>query len=166
MAHPRHRQQSSILTPGGLAGGIPINPAAGDDDGQFDKQLPHDGWELQLGPRNTFLGELVGQIPRSGIIVMPAMSNARDDKEYHLIVHSISKVVDEHFAVMGVEVGDRVVVSGRPVAVFVNGMDFFIVEFNTIKAVLRRKEGTKFLGSVYGATAMIEGKAQEKAKSA
>lgn len=159
----RGNNRSPILTPSQIAGGIPINPNKPEsDDSAFDKQLPHDGWEISLGPRNTFLGELVGQLPRSGIIAIPSQSNARDDKEWHLIVHSIAAVVDDHFASLKLKVGDRVVISGRPVPVFVNGMDFWVVEFNVVKAILRRKDGTKWLGSVYGEYAIRDGKAQQK----
>jgi len=125
------------------------------DGSKFDSELPYDGWSVSLS-RNTFLGELVGQIPRSDTIVLADQTNARNDKEWHLVVHALPSVLDEHFALMNVKVGERVVISGNAVSLFFNGMDFCIVPFNAIQAILRRQDGKLFVGSKHGADALGE----------
>lgn len=134
------------------------DPRAGNgEDDKFDKELAFDGWNIQL-TRNTFLGEVVGQIPRSGTIYIPSRTAARDDKEWHLIVHQLAPLIDDQFKPMGLEIGERVVISGNATGCFFNGMEFVIVPFNAIQGILRRRDGEKFVGSKYGAKAIEEGK--------
>lgn len=132
------------------------------DPHQFDEQLPANGWELSLA-RNQFLGEIVGQIPRSAVIYTPDQTNARSDKEWHLIVHKISDILDENIKKLGLKLGDRVIISGQAIQTFFNGMEFQIVPFNAIQAVLRHKD-CQWVGSKYGSRAMIDGKPDESGK--
>lgn len=139
-----------------LQRGVPV--VGEDDDGKFDERLPHDGWDISLN-RNTFLGEVVGQLPRSSKIIVPSLSNARNDKEWHLIVHQISPILDEHCHKINLELGDRVVISGSATECFFNGMSFVIVPYNAIQAILRRTDGELFVGSKYGKDAISLGRA-------
>lgn len=154
MVHPNQRRGTSPV----LAGGNIPDLSGQDDDGKFDKQLPHDGWELAPAQKNTFIAEVVGQIPRSGTIITVEKSNARNDKEWHLIVHDIAEKLDDHFEAMGLKRGERVIISGNATACFVNGMEFVIVPFNAIQGILRRRDGQLWVGSKYGGMAFVEGK--------
>lgn len=118
------------------------------NEGQFDKDLPAVGWSCRL-MRNTFRGEIVGQLPRSQTIITPNQTNARNDKEWHLLVHDISPILDEHFKAYGIEVGDRVIISGSAVTCFYNEQEFQICPMNSIQCVLKREDGEKFVGSKY-----------------
>lgn len=133
--------------------------ATHDEPHKFDEQLPAEGWKIQLA-RNTFLGEMVGQIPRSAKIITPEQTNARNDKEWHLIVHEIAPVLDGSLKDIGLEKGDRVVVSGAATQTFFNGMEFQIVPFNAVQAILRHENG-KWIGSKYGEKALTEGKPKD-----
>jgi len=152
--HPHDRRG------GAIAGEIPDLGAPKGDD-QFDGDLAFGGWDIALG-RNQFLGELVGQLPRSGTIIVQQKSSARSDKEWHMIVHQISPNLDDHFQNMNLKVGERVVISGTPTGVFFNGMEFILCQFNAIQGVLRRRDGEVFVGSVYGEKAIEDGKPAEK----
>lgn len=153
MVHPTDRRRDPALT----GADVPVIGQPDPEDDKFDKELPHDGWSLALG-KNTFLAEIVGQLPRSGSIITVEKTNARNDKEWHLIVHDIAPKLEEHFESMGLKRGERVVISGSATAVFFNGMEFCIVPFNAIQAILRRQDGELFIGSKYGAKAVEEGK--------
>lgn len=141
--------------------GIGVPDLSVPSDEQFDQQLAADGWDVVLA-ENHFLGEQVKQLPRSGIIVMPSQTNGRSDKEYHFIVHQVGPVT-EHFAnTLKLEVGDRVVISGNATDCFFNKMQFTVIPLNSVRAVMRRKDGVKFLGSIFGERAIPDGKPAER----
>lgn len=148
--HPAQRRSPA------LAGDVPDLSGNGDD--KFDSQLPHDGWDLIPAQKNTFLGEIVGQIPRSGTIITVEGSNARSDKEWHIIVHDIAIKLDDHFEALDLKRGERVIISGSATSCRMNGMEFVIVPFNAIQGVLRRRDGELWLGSKYGSKALEEGR--------
>lgn len=133
---------------------LAIHTAVGDDDGRYANDLPRDGWTINLW-RNTVLGELVGQIPQSDVIKLPNQSNARDNKEWHMIVHDIAPVLDEQCQRLGLQPGDRVVISGSATNCYANGRLFHIVPFNAIQAVLRHESGP-WAGSIYGKDAVAK----------
>jgi len=152
MVHPNERRSSPALA----GAGAPIIGEQTADDKKFDKNLAFDGWDISLG-RNQYLGELVGQLPQSKSVLLIQQTNARNDKEYHLIVHQISPLLDDHFVGMGLKAGERVVLSGTPTSVFFNGMEFLLCQFNSIQGILRRRDGELFVGSKFGATAIADG---------
>lgn len=141
--------------------GVAVPDLSIPSDEQFDQQLAADGWDVVLA-ENHFLGEQVKQLPRSGVIITPSQSNARNDKEYHFIVHQIGPTTEHFDNTLKLEVGDRVVISGNATDCFFNKMQFTVIPLNAIRAVMRRKDGVKFLGSIYGANAIRDGKPAER----
>ena len=147
-----------------LAGAIDLSGISEDAakaEEKFDSALAAYGWQATIG-ENTFIGEIVRQIPQSSVVLMPFQKGGNDDKEWHMVVHQIAPVVGAQFKELGVELGDRVVISGNATGCFFNGMKFSITPFNAIKAVLKRVDGRKWVGSVYGENAMKDGKPAPK----
>lgn len=147
---------------GGGNSGLPPGAAPQVDENQFDESAPVSGWVVDL-PKDMMLCENVGQLGTSEIIKTVKQSNARDDKEWHMIIHKISPEVSDHFAKMNLVPGERVLISGGATFCVVNKMEFILMPFNAVKGILRRADGKLWVGSKFGENALAEGAVLEEA---